>query len=107
MDAKHTPGPWAIKRGDSVVFILSPSGEIAATSSKRYWERHDDADIANATLMAAAPDLVSPWLAADDKDWDHLFRMLPESGHGQFWRAVFHQHRAAIAKATALSETQN
>src|SRR6185312_925127 len=27
--------------------------------------------------------------AVDEKDWDHLWQMLPMSGHGQFWMRVF------------------
>lgn len=32
----------------------------------------------------------------DDKDWEHLFKMLPNSGHGQFWRAVMHDAKIAL-----------
>ena len=35
---------------------------------------------------------------ADDKDWDHLFRMLPDSGHGKFWKAVMTSVRAELMK---------
>lgn len=26
---------------------------------------------------------------ADDMDWWHLERCIPDSGHGRFWKAVF------------------
>lgn len=35
---------------------------------------------------------------ADDKDWEHLFRMLPNSGHGKFWKAVMAAVRAELMK---------
>ena len=35
---------------------------------------------------------------ADDKDCDHLFRMLPDSGHGKFWKAVMTAVRAELMK---------
>lgn len=42
--------------------------------------------------------LRQPFRNADDKDWEHLFRMLPQSGHGQFWRSVLTEARAALEK---------
>ena len=35
---------------------------------------------------------------ADSLDWEHLFRMLPDSGHGKFWKAVLTEARAALAE---------
>lgn len=57
---QHTPGPWTIEPGDSVVHIISDDWvNIAVTNTKRYYQRHDDVDVANARLMAAAPTLLS------------------------------------------------
>lgn len=33
---------------------------------------------------------------ADDKDWEQLFKMIPDSGHGKFWKAVMTEIRAAM-----------
>ena len=44
--------------------------------------------------------------AADKQDWDHLFRFIPDSGHGRFWKAVFGEVLAALqpeAPAPVLS----
>jgi hypothetical protein len=35
---------------------------------------------------------------ADAKDWEHLLRYIPDSGHGKFWKAVFAEVREALAK---------
>lgn len=35
---------------------------------------------------------------ADDMDWEHLFKMLPDSGHGKFWRSVLSSVRAELGK---------
>lgn len=49
---------------------------------------------------AKADGLQNPWLAADDKDWDRLLQMIPDSGHGQFWKMILLGHRAAITPQT-------
>lgn len=60
MGNQHTIGPWSYRAGDSVVFILGADGAaIAATDSKRYYQRHDETDVANARLIAAAPELLA------------------------------------------------
>lgn len=38
---------------------------------------------------------------ADDLDWEHLDQFIPQSGHGQFWRAVFAEVRAALNSAVS------
>ena len=38
-----------------------------------------------------------PFRNADKLDWEHLFKMLPDSGHGQFWKAVLTEAKAALA----------
>lgn len=66
MTAKQTPegvggpgpGPWRVQPGDSVVHVLSDEGPIAATNTKPYYRRHDATDLANAQLIAAAPELL-------------------------------------------------
>lgn len=35
----------------------------------------------------------------DDKDWDHLWRFIPMSGHGQFWTTVLNEVRNALSNA--------
>lgn len=41
-----------------------------------------------------------PFRNADRMDWDHLFRMLPDSGHGRFWKAVLMEMRDALTSAS-------
>lgn len=98
MTDKHTSGPWALQdldlRGGKYWCVRAPGLEESLAEV-----HEDDNGKANARLIAAAPDLVAPYRNADDKDWDHLFRMLPDSGHGQFWKAVFTEVRAALSKA--------
>jgi hypothetical protein len=56
--ASFTPGLWQSKAGDSVVWITTADGlPVAVTDTKAYWQRHDETDLANARLIAAAPDL--------------------------------------------------
>ena len=37
-----------------------------------------------------------PWRNVDALDWAHMDRFLPMSGHGQFWRSVLAEMRAAL-----------
>jgi hypothetical protein len=36
---------------------------------------------------------------ADELDWRHLLSWMPDSGHGKFWRAVFEEVHAALARS--------
>lgn len=55
-----TPGPWAIRRGHSVVEIRTTAGlPVAATAGGDYWKNFSDEALANARLIAAAPDLLA------------------------------------------------
>lgn len=56
-NSKHTPGPW-LRMGRS---IGDGAGEIATV-----WERLDGRAIANARLMAAAPELLGALIAMLD-----------------------------------------
>lgn len=59
MDTEHTPGPWHYSVGDSVVFIRAgKSHAVCQTNTKNYYQKHDSEDLANARLIAAAPDLL-------------------------------------------------
>ena len=79
-NSKHTPGPW-LRMGRS---IGVGAGEIATV-----WELLDGRAIANARLIAAAPDLL-----------DALVMMLD----AYEIPAVRDRARAAIAKATGDTE---
>ncbi len=65
--------------------LLSQSVEVGPTSSGTDSSEHFRA-------LARAFD------ATDDKDWDHLFLMIPASGHGQFWMRVFSVVRKNLAR---------
>lgn len=47
---------------------------------------------------ARIAELEAPFRNADALDWEHLFKMLPDSGHGQFWKAVMSEARKALSK---------
>lgn len=58
--AGHTPGPWAIRRGHSIVEIITAAGlRIAQTAGDNYWSNFSSEADANARLIAAAPDLLA------------------------------------------------
>ena len=84
MSTKHTPGPWTVadEAGDLVLTVRGINDEFIA-----------DLSIANAHLIAAAPDLLAALLdivAIDDGDISALWPYCD----------LFDNARAAIAKAT-------
>jgi hypothetical protein len=53
-------------------------------------------------MMNAAADEIErlrhPFRCADHLDWDHLFKMIPDSGHGKFWKTVMSEMRTALGR---------
>lgn len=63
MEAKHTPGPWGCESAmssdlDSIRYITNPDGKSIARVRIRNFQSQDEA-LANARLIAAAPDLLA------------------------------------------------
>lgn len=55
-----------------------------------------EADKALAAKQAEIDRLRHPFRNADALDWEHLFKMLSNSGHGQFWKEVLTEARRAL-----------
>lgn len=99
MSAKHTPGPWeACKVGDygdydgQCLVVLGDDMRVAVTLGS------DKTAKANASLIAAAPDLLDALREIAD-DYAGRFDMAsPSTNPGM--KYVVSQARAAIAKAT-------
>lgn len=100
-----TPSP----AGEGYVLVpVEPTEEMldAAPDSASGGKSDFDRAIYKAMLAARPPiptassaGVLHAFRNADAKDWQHLFLMLPESGHGQFWKAVMLEVRAALASA--------
>lgn len=97
----HTPGPWVVTPGDSVVAIHSEDGKrVAATNTQTYYQKYTETDMANARLIAAAPDLLAALkdaMRSSRKD----FKSGPD-GDRQY-REAYAEQFAAIAKATGAA----
>ena len=57
-ESKHTPGPWEPYRNPSYWEVRAKGGEVASICPSKY-SFGIDAEIANARLIAAAPDLLA------------------------------------------------
>ena len=90
MGTKHTPGPWHVSKGRSVVWVKAGHQDVAGAYMGSYPARCGEQDLANARLIAAAPEL----LEALDRilNWPRVFDGLRAED------VAF--ARAAIAKAT-------
>jgi hypothetical protein len=102
-ESKHTPGPWTVTvRDHSVTIILGPDRPSSEEVRFRLYGGEDaDADamaIANARLIAAAPDLLGALkeLIADRPSKEPPPEMVVAHAN---WRK-FERARAAIAAAT-------
>ena len=88
MDAKHTPGPWAVTlEDDSAIYIntVNPKGRIATVPKGKLAQE-------DARLIAAAPELLAALLDAVAA----LESYVPESD-SEYQICI--RARAAIAKA--------
>lgn len=54
---KHTPGPWALHVGNDYIRIEAENSEIWVLG-ETLWNVGNEEDMANAQLIAAAPDLL-------------------------------------------------
>lgn len=91
---KFTPGPWVTHKGHSVVGISAADRDIADTSSKAYYQAFDEEDLANAHLIAAAPDLYAALYACETV----MMMVEPRSDKAEYLGAL-NAAKAALAKA--------
>ena len=98
VSAKHTPGPWTIRQSYSseriIVKAPQPTNRVLAGFGSED-EPLDDTDVANARLIAAAPELLQAAMQAES-----LIPHLCDLDSSEATAAVVEQLRAAIAKAT-------
>ena len=68
------------------------------------YNRHDiEAFVAcyteDARFIVVSVNVAHAFRYADNLDWEHLLKMIPDSGHGRFWKAVLTEAREALGKA--------
>lgn len=89
----HTPGPWTVMSDDGGLYIYMEANAGKDESLAIYASENPDHRMADANLIAAAPDL----LAAADQALDHLIVMGPQ---GRLrCEGTIDMLKAAIAKA--------
>lgn len=107
MGTKHTPGPWFVDDRDSnrQNGIVVCTGEVPARGMVTIaairnvgapWPAAVDVDLANAALIAAAPDLLAACKLAAEAFVNHLDYDCDESSAE---REAYRALQAAIAKA--------
>lgn len=88
MSTQHTPGPWVMFANSLGVGVTAKgSADVARCNGFYEPNRKRDEEIANARLIAAAPDLL-----------EALQYVM--SAHGEQLTDAFEQAQRAIAKAT-------
>lgn len=101
-ETKHTPGPWEAR----TFLVMGGRGKRdrichVGTSTSLGPSRSDET-VANACLVAAAPDLLAALIAIEARH-DEEDRAEAEGDFTTAWLALREQARAAIAKATGAS----
>jgi hypothetical protein len=115
MEAKHTPGPWEIDTSTRpaevcTVHGLPPQGEEGQTyvyvrGALGYWDATPEENLANARLIAAAPDLLRALQAMNHMGGDErggycICPLKDGSAPNERHASVCADARAAIAKIT-------
>lgn len=72
--------------GSDQSIVYDVDGRMDAPNPYRQWHGRDE------TVDAVR----HAFRNADAKDWEHLLRCIPDSGHGKFWKAVFEEVREAL-----------
>lgn len=57
-NVKHTPGPWMVDQNDQFIHVIEPISGIGPCSIPLNGGEMREEDIANARLIAAAPDML-------------------------------------------------
>ena len=96
MNTKHTPGPWTVETGSFYVSIRAPSRMVGDT--RVIGGKPDDENLANARLIAAAPDLLEALGDAAAMLEVYATGKTNSATHGQAVSAI-RDALAALAKA--------
>lgn len=94
MEIKHTPGPWMFhEQGDANQYCLLTNDKRWVIAFSQNGELHTPEQIANAKLIAAAPELLEALILAIDA-------LDPEKEHLDYDDSAFLEIKKAIKKAT-------
>lgn len=107
---RFTPGPWKIfwakdafgkEKSHLIIGIGELNGEGVADCGFGVWRGGSDEAIANARLIAAAPELFEALSAvvADILDYERVNNLAPNPGKQDCWQSVTCA-KAALSKAT-------
>lgn len=101
MEMKHTPGPWEACKPEEALHAVrrqiahNPLGMIICDVG--YGET-EEVNIANARLIAAAPDLLAALIGLDEAFCSLNYNMTREERHDARLKVI--AARAAVTKAT-------
>lgn len=92
---EHTPGPWGWTYDGSSDYSIGEARDPQAYPVAHIWDRNDERAMANASLIAAAPELLAVAKALDE--YQRTYHDLYSNEAMRIVRAA----RAAIVKAKA------
>ena len=103
-NAQHTPGPWSVSPNDCfAIYAGDTCNQVAKATA---WHDHREEAMANAILMAAAPELLAACVAALPLLEEYRQRVFTGRIRGDLLSGDYEPTqalRAAIAKARGES----
>ena len=69
---------------------------IVSTNGDHTYSQAELADLVYIERQVGRETIKRHFRNADDMDWDHLFKMIPDSGHGKFWKEVLMSVRVEL-----------
>jgi hypothetical protein len=89
--AKHTPGPWRLSEG----YLIGPNDNLIKVCLRENSSAHiKDEEVANARLIAAAPELL--------ENLQRIIDRIEENSLQTYFPSAYERAKAAIAKATTI-----
>lgn len=98
----HSPAPWTL-RPRTVAHpeaIFDSAGNVVHCETDFRFDYYPSGlATEDARFIVASVNVAHAFRNADKLDWEHLLKMIPDSGHGRFWKAVLTEAREALGKA--------
>lgn len=97
---KHAPTPWTLhseREYERMVEVIRDAEGNIVHEDRDYYPSGLESE--DARFIVASANVAHAFRKADKMDWEHLLKMLPDSGHGKSWKAVLAEARQALGKA--------
>lgn len=108
-ETKHTAGPWVVEPGKQGGFCISDRANGWALCARPEWPNRAEMSVANARLIAAAPDLLEA--AELQQEAELIWGNCPECQETQSWPELCEHcfesaDKARVARMNAIAKAR-